>query len=295
MLDNNPKISASYAWLNGKKCDSLSCIPVSSRALWYGDGVFETIASINGIPLKPTRHLERLRIGAASCDLDIPWSDDELLKEIYNVSTHIKDRGVLRLMVYRGGNLGLHSQGSTERLILLEPALNMPDQDFKEGLSVKLKMTSKNVLKTRKSLDWSDTIIALRRAARQQFSDILWHDPDSGILEASSSNVFFLGREGDLVEVATPPLNTGILPGTTREILIELLNSAKIPVTERQIFAEELPRFDECFLTSSVRGLCPVTRINNHNLFTLRKNSTFQHIHRLYQSWIHSQVGLSTD
>ena len=100
------------------------------------------------MPLKPTRHIERLRVGAASCDLDFPWSDDELLKEIYNASTYIKDRGVLRLMVYRGGNLGLHSQGSTERLILLEPALNVPNQDFKEGLSVKLKMTSKNSLKS---------------------------------------------------------------------------------------------------------------------------------------------------
>lgn len=290
MTGNNSTIIGSYAWLNGTKCSSLACIPLNSRALWYGDGVFETIATIDGLPLKPEMHLERLRLGAAACDLEVPWSDDTLLKEIYQASQHVSGRGILRFMIYRGGSLGLHAQGPTERLIYIEPYNQRSDQELMEGVSLKLKSTSKNSLKTRKSLDWSDTIIELRRVARQQFSDILWHDPDTGILEASSSNVFFLGREGDLVEIATPPLNSGILPGTTRAVLIELLSSAKIPVTERQIYPDEIPRFDECFLTSSIKGLTPVTKLNQQTFYTLRKNSTFHHINRLYLTWIKSQM-----
>jgi branched-subunit amino acid aminotransferase/4-amino-4-deoxychorismate lyase len=76
--------------------------------------------------------------------------------------------------------------------------------------------------------------------------------------------------------------------GIVRRRITELLMTAKIPVTERVITLDELPRFDEAFVTSSIRGLVPVAQIDRHRLQTLRPNAVFNHISRLYQTWLSS-------
>ena len=74
---------------------------------------------------------------------------------------------------------------------------------------------------------------------------------------------------------------------------MELLHSAKIPVTERLISQDEIPGFDEGFLTSSLRGLIPVTQIGKHRLHTLRGQAVFHHVARLYKTWL--SLGLANE
>jgi branched-subunit amino acid aminotransferase/4-amino-4-deoxychorismate lyase len=169
--------------------------------------------------------------------------------------------------------------------MMIQAAPRVSESIYKEGIKIKLRPFTFQDKNPRKSLDWSHAILELRKARQQNFDDILMFNQEDGILEASSANIFFLGRQGDLLEVATPPLSTGILPGTTRHVLIELLHRAKIPVTERLIFPDELPRFDEAFLTSTIKGLVPIQKINSQSLFTLRPHSTFREFERLFQTW----------
>ena len=135
--------------------------------------------------------------------------------------------------------------------------------------------------------------VQLERARDAGFEDILWSNGDGEIAETCWANVFLIGRTGDLVEIATPPEASGILAGITRLRVIELLHSAKIPVTERLISHDEIPGFDEGFLTSSVSGLIPVTQIGKHRLHTLRSHAVFQHVARLYKTWL--SVGLANE
>jgi branched-subunit amino acid aminotransferase/4-amino-4-deoxychorismate lyase len=133
----------------------------------------------------------------------------------------------------------------------------------------------------------------LDRAQAAGYDDILWANGDGEIAEATWANVFFIGRSGDLVEIATPPEATGILAGITRGRIIGLLNSAKIPVTERIISQEEIPGFDEAFLTSSISGLVPVNQIGKHRLHSLRGQAVFHHVATLYGNWL--SRGLSNE
>ncbi len=66
---------------------------------------------------------------------------------------------------------------------------------------------------------------------------------------------------------------------------------AKIRVEERVVYSEEIPRFDEAFICSTVRGLVPVSQIGSHKLHTTRDTSVYQHIHRLYMTWAEVQLG----
>lgn len=128
----------------------------------------------------------------------------------------------------------------------------------------------------------------IAHARASGFDDILWVNGDGELAEATWANIFLIGRTGDLVEIATPPSSSGLLLGIVRRRITELLTISKIPVTERVITLEEVPRFDEAFLTSSIRGLSPVSQIGKHRLQTLRPNSVFKHICRLYESWLSS-------
>lgn len=126
----------------------------------------------------------------------------------------------------------------------------------------------------------------IARAEASGFDDILWLNQEGEVTEATWSNIFLIGRTGDLVEIATPPASSGILEGVTRRRVCELLNLAKIPVTERIITEEEIPRFDEAFVTSSIKGLVPVTQLGSHRMHTLRPQAVFRHISRLYGTWL---------
>ena len=77
--------------------------------------------------------------------------------------------------------------------------------------------------------------------------------------------------------------------------MIELMQNAGIPVQEQTIFVDELPRFDEAFVCSTVRGLVPVSAIDKHKLHTARSGSVFRHIERLYMTWVETQLGYRVD
>jgi len=135
----------------------------------------------------------------------------------------------------------------------------------------------------------------MKQARENGYDDVLWYNSSEEITEASTANIFVIGREGDLVEIATPSTHCGILEGITRATIITLLTNAQIKVTERVIDRDELARFDEAFICSTIRGLIPVKKIDNHTLHTKRKNSVFNHIERLYLTWVESQLGYRID
>lgn len=136
---------------------------------------------------------------------------------------------------------------------------------------------------------YTHALPALPRVQMQGFDDVLWCNGDHELAEATTANIFLMGRDGDLVEIATPAESSGVLAGVTKRRLIQLLTASKIPVTERVIYKEEIPRFDEAFVTSSLAGPIPVAAIGTHKLQTMRPTAVFSHIQRLWNTWLSTQ------
>lgn len=274
-------------------------VPALDRGFLFGDNVFETICAFDQTILNINDHLHRLRRSAASIELEIPWSDEELAFELQTTTEQLPaGKKSLRLVVTRGTGLGLSTNEELKpnRVLIAMPAKQESEITINHGL----KLESQNLPYTErkpsaKTGNYLRSILAVKQAKTRGFDDVLWCNADQEIAEASTANIFLLGRDGDLVEVATPSLNTGILAGITRKTLINLLNTAKIPVTERIIDKDEIPRFDEAFVCSTVRGLIPVQQINHHRLHTMRTHSVFRHILRLHQAWVTSQLGHPVD
>jgi branched-subunit amino acid aminotransferase/4-amino-4-deoxychorismate lyase len=270
-------------------------VPILDRGLLFGDDVFEVFVAVGGYVFDMAKHLTRLRRSAALIDLEVPWQDEVLAFEINSLVQQLAEpKTYVRLMVTRGEGTSVKGINTLtpNRYTICLPASKEPESSYTEGIKIKtVQSPFSNRVSVAKTGNYLPSIVNLGRAMKENFDEILWISTDHEVMEASTANIFFIGRDGDLVEIATPPTGAGILDGITRSTIKNLLNSSKIPVTERSIFTEELPRFDECFICSTVRGLIPVGRIDGHKFHTLRKNSVYQHIERLFLSWVESQLG----
>lgn len=270
-------------------------ISVLDRGFLYGDSVFEVFVGFQNQILDTEAHLERLRHSAEELRMTIPWSNDELRAELLQLTAQYPaPKKNIRLIVSRGEGMGISASASLKpnKVIFILPAKTETLATYKDGL--KLKSKSLNFTErgpAAKTSNYLKSIIALEVLSRDKVDDVLWVNSSGEITEASTANIFFLGRQGDLLEVATPHIQSGILPGITRAKLIALLNMARIPVTERVIYADELPRFDEAFLCSTVRGLVPVTLIDQHRLHTTRPSCIFKEIERLYFASVERDLG----
>jgi len=274
-------------------------IPVLDRGFLFGDNIFEVFVAFGNEVLDLVPHLDRLRRSAAKHDIPIPWSNQELEFEIRSlIETHEAPKKYIRLVITRGYGIGLYTPEDSipNKVIYCLPAKQESSEILENGLKLKRKIanfTERGA--SAKTGNYIRSITALKEVKAEGYDDVLWTNGDHEITEATTANVFLIGREGDLVEIATPPAQSGLLLGITRSRIINLLESAKIKVTERIISADELARFDEGFLCSTVRGLVPIQAIDKHRLHTTRKNAVFNHIRSLYMTWVQTQLGHRVD
>lgn len=270
-------------------------VSAMDRGLLLGDMIFEVMAAFGGTIIGLSHHLARLRAGAERIGLDLKVKDAELkfeLDALLELTGFAKS--YLRLTVTRGCGAGVKPHAGTPptRIIHCYPAPAIPTRLQEQGLKLTLRHLNytrrEALVKTANYLDSISQLVALPAGSAD---DILWCNSEGELTETSSANVFLLGRTGDLVEIATPGAYSGLLEGITRAKIIALLTEAKIPVTVRTIYHEEIPRFDEGFVCSAVRGLVPIAQIDGHKLHTTRKHSTFRHILRLYDTWLATELG----
>lgn len=274
-------------------------VSVFDRGLLFGDCVFEVLVAFGNKIIDLDAHLDRLYRSATKVALTLPWTKAALAQELQDITTKVGGaKTYLRLVVSRGDGLGLGiaTDQTPRRILYALPAKVEPRTLYTTGVSLKLTLSQQNQTGAHaKTGNYLPAIIGIEKAKEAGFDDILWHNQNEEILEASTANVFLMGRWGDQVEIATPPEQTGLLGGITRQRIINLLEQVQIPVTVRPIHCSEIARFDEGFLSSSVRGLVPIQRINQHRLHTCRDQAVFRHISRLYDTWLEAQLGRRVD
>ncbi|MEN9835842.1 MAG: hypothetical protein RL011_2035 [Pseudomonadota bacterium] len=274
-------------------------VPALDRGLLYGDGVFEVLVAFGEKILDLEQHIARLRSSASALEFEIPWSDAELVFELAELVRQVPAaKKYIRLAVTRGSGLSLKlpAGGRPNKFVYCLPANLEAPKVYQEGLSLK-RMIKAGATRgaAPKTGNYLTSVLGVAKAQKEGFDEILWTNAEGEVTEAATANIFFLSRQGDQVHFVTPPAQSGILLGITRATLIELMRNAGIPVHEQMVFADELPRFDEAFLCSTVRGLVPVAAIDKHKLHSAREGSVYRHIERLYLTWVATQVGHRVD
>lgn len=272
-------------WLNRGSIVAQSAL--DDRGFRFGWRVMTTMLALNKSIIDFDWHMERFASHAEAMGLAKDFRTDVIRFELESLLQQSK-RAVCR--VYLTAHTGnLKSPISTvERWVHVEELVE-PAATHSLKLQPVVEVGWARGAKIKTGL-YSHALPALPRAQSQGFDDVLWCNSDHEIAETTTANIFLIGRDGDLVEIATPPESSGVLAGVTKRRMIQLLTSAKIPVTERVIYKDEIPRFDEAFVTSSLAGPAAVSMIGNHKLQTDRANSVFGHLQRLWATWLSTQI-----
>lgn len=253
--------------INGKlypKADAK--ISVYDHGLLYGDGVFEGIRVYSGKVFRLHEHIERLYESARSVLLEIPWSREKMIEQVrHTVEANKKADGYIRLVITRGvGNLGLDPNKCSEpRIIIIVDDISLyPPKMYDEGMEIitssVIRCHPNSISPRVKSLNYLNNILAKIEANRAGVPEALMLNHVGEVAECTADNVFVV-KHGLL---RTPPLNSGILEGVTRNTVIELAESAGITVQEIALTRHDVYTADELFLTGTGAEIVPVVKVD---------------------------------
>jgi branched-chain amino acid aminotransferase len=257
----------STIWVNGERLPfDARHVSARDRGLTLADGVFETMRAHGGTVFRLDRHLARLAHALGVLRIpEPPEARDWVMAAVR--AADLREAAV-RLTVTRGiGPAGVAPPEDVQptAVVAVNPIPPFPQSIYETGLRASVASGRRNeyaMTAGLKTVAYTDNIAALLEARRGGADEALFLDVDGHCCEATASNLF-MWRDGRLT---TPPRSCGVLPGITREAVLELARKSGLPTVEQPFGLDELMRADEAFLTSSLRGIAPLVRIDEHPL-----------------------------
>ena len=238
--------------------DSLT-IQAGNRAYLYGDGVFESIRIMNGVPINLANHTQRLLEGAKAIRIrpstfyTEQFFHDKIV-ELCKLS-ELEEGGKCRISLDRMMG-GAYKPDSNESSFFIEVypyecnnfELNSKGFEIDQYTDIKKQRNFLSNYKTKNGLVY---VMAAINATERKLDDVLIVNDQGGIIESSSCNLFLVSN-GVLY---TPGLEEGCLAGTMRMQIINLALKNGIKVYECNLLPQNLLAADEVFLTNAIRGV----------------------------------------
>src|SRR5436190_14606717 len=266
--------------VNGRiSSDHEAVIPIFDHGFLYGEGIYETLRTYNGRLFLYDRHMRRLRNSARLIDLTLPFTDGELAARIQDTINAamldvaaVYDRrpeAYVRVLVTRGvGELtyDLKATPKPSWVIIVKPLVPPAAKAYENGVKVVLVDVVRNhpqsVNPMIKSNNLMNSALAAQEAARRGGFEAVMRNYRGELTECTQSNLFVVKKGAAL----TPPLESGLLPGITREFVFELGPDAGIEVHEQVLRDDDLFTADEAFLTSTTREVLPIVAVDEQKI-----------------------------
>lgn len=245
-------------------------ISVLDRGFLYGDSIYEVIRTYGGRPFELDAHLDRLEGSAGLIALTLPWDKkrfSEEIQETIRASANIEAgrETYVRLVVTRGsGEIGLDPALAVKpRTVIISRPLVMPSKEcYESGVEVAVvsvqRVAPEAINPAAKTGNYLNNLLALKEARDRGAYEAVMLDGKGRLTEGSTSNVFIV-KDGKLV---TPPTDAGILEGVTRRVILLAAQDVDIAASQLHLEPDDLREADEAFITSSIREILPVTRVD---------------------------------
>ncbi|HHH89614.1 MAG TPA: aminodeoxychorismate lyase [Aliiroseovarius sp.] len=234
---------------------------VFDRGLAYGDGLFETMAVLEGRCPFWDRHLRRLRRGCEALRLPLP--DPALLRDEAQRLIGAESRAVLKLILTRGeGGRGYRHPGPVQatRILMRLPWPDYPPQNGQQGVQARFcetRLARQPALAGLKHLNRLEQVLARNEWQDPAIAEGLMLDEQENVIEGTMSNLFMVHND----TLYTPDLSACGVAGIMRERILELAAAEGIRSVIEPIAKSRLLAAEEIFLSNSLIGLWPVTRL----------------------------------
>jgi len=234
-------------------------ISVYDRGFTLGHGIFETILVVNGkIPLLEY-HWSRANESAKKLYIDINISYEDFkyqINRLIKVNNLMNDIASIRVTITHGeAARGIFPTSPTEpNIIYTASKIAAPTNSALTAVVVKTKRNENSISSQVKSISYLDNILAKKEAIDAGYDEAILLNSKGLVSEGSITNIFIIKNN----KIYTPPLKSGALPGITRKVLLEHNPN----ITEKDISLKFLLDADSIFLTNSLMGIKPVSKIN---------------------------------
>jgi branched-chain amino acid aminotransferase len=244
-------------------------VSVRDRGFMYGDAAFETMRSYGGTVFRWDAHWDRLEATCETLSIPLPGSRADLYERVSETlaANDLREASV-RLSITRGADhRGLTPPDDPDPTVVIQvsplPRGGVEGDsawDDPEVLqTVKRKrVPDESIPSDAKTHNYLNGILARLETRVSDADEALVLDADGNVAEAATANVWFVDDNA----LRTPSLDGPILPGVTRDVVLDLAAEEGIPVEEETYAPDDVRDADEAFLTSSIREIRPIERLD---------------------------------
>ncbi len=260
-------------WMNGKLVPFKNAkVHVLTHALHYSTAVFEGIRCYNtpkgSMIFRLPEHVDRLFSSAKMYSMKIPYSKKQISDAIIQTvrKSTMKECYIRPIAYYSYGMLGLTpTANKIDVAIACVEALQEYTKAGKiRGTRCKvsrwLRIDSRSQpMQAKAASNYANAALARVEALSDGYDESIMLNYDNKVAEGSAENIFLV-NDGKII---TPPLSAGILPGITRDSVINIAKAEKLSITEKNCNLRELFAADEVFMTGTASEIKPVTEVDD--------------------------------
>ena len=256
-------MSSQLIYLNGEYLPlDKAKISVLDRGFIFGDGVYEVIPAYGGKTLRFEHHMQRLQNSLDAIRIENPLPNAQW-QEIINKL--LSDKGTQDQYIYLHITRGVASRDhrfpeeSTPTVFVMSSILKNADPELlKTGVQAVTLDDIRWQYCNIKAISLLPNILLRQQAVDKGAAEAVLIR-NGNVTEGAASNVFIVS---DGI-IKTPPKDQKLLPGITRDLVVELAHTHKMPIEEITISEQEFLAADEIWLTSSTKEILAVTKIND--------------------------------
>jgi len=242
-------------------------VSVMDHGFLYGDSVYETLRTIKRMPFQLGVHLDRLFRSAQRIALKSPLPKNLVRSEITQTlkrywEIYPEEDIYIRVIISRGyGDIGFDPDLCSEPnlIVIAKKLIRLSVEVYEKGIPVAsvsiLRNNPRAIDPNIKSGNYLNNILAFQEAKKKNAVEAIMVNQDGDLTEGSTCNLFLV-KDGTLF---TPSADSGILEGLTRSLVIELAKKDGLALQEKKLPKSALIEADECFVSSSLKGVLGVT------------------------------------
>jgi branched-chain amino acid aminotransferase len=263
-------------WMNGELVDWADAkVHVGVHGLHYGSGVFEGIRcyeTSNGPAVfRLTDHMQRLHNSARLLYMEIPYSAEELRDATHQLvdANGLPECYVRPIAFYGYGQLGVAArENPVETVIMSWPwGSYLGEEGLRNGIKAKISSWQRvgpNVIPhvSKATGIYLNSMLAVTEAINSGYDEAILLTAEGFVADGSGENIFVV-KNG---KIATPELANSILPGITRDSVIQIAQDLGYQVEETQLIRSDLYLADEAFMCGTAAEVTPLRSIDDHEL-----------------------------
>jgi branched-chain amino acid aminotransferase len=260
-------------WMNGELVDwNDARVHVGAHGLHYGSGVFEGIRAYETpkgtAVFRLTDHLKRLDNSARLLYMELGYTVEDLREACHGlIAANGLPECYLRPIAFFGyGELGVSAVGNPVDVVIMSWPWGayLGEDGLKNGIRAKISSWQRvgpNVIPhaSKATGVYVNSMLAVTEANRAGYDEAILLTADGFVADGSGENVFVV-KDG---EIFTPDLSASILPGITRDTVIQIAQDLGYTVHEKQLIRSDLMLADEAFMTGTAAEVTPLRAVDD--------------------------------